>query len=391
MEEAQKEIQRFANFIFSIFRALSVSTTRKDVADIIYLTRRLLVAAHEIMELRKNVTNLVNVMTVEDLQSQFTALNWTEYIMARTFGQVNVTNSMLVNVMEMGYVKTIMEILEDTDPLIIFNYQTLMVIVEHMERVNKQMRSLKVKMSDGGIASKYKPRWKMCVDDIVEDFGMGISFKYVQDYGNENLKNFSIEIITRLKEQFEKMMSQSNWFDEETAAKAKEKLNAVVNQIAYSDELLNVTFVDAFYRGLHVENLSYFDSILHIRKIVHLRDVELFVDPSDFSNELQFVEVTLVNGFYVPFSNSIQIPMGILQSKFIDIEAPLFLNYGSMGFTMAHEISHAFDDFGRQFDLKGNVANWYSTRATELNSEKEKCIIDQFNAFTEPQTKLKVK
>lgn len=98
----------------------------------------------------------------------------------------------------------------------------------------------------------------------------------------------------------------------------------------------------------------------------------------------------MVNGFYVPFSNSIQIPMGILQSKFIDLEGPLYLNYGSLGFTMAHELSHAFDDFGRQFDLKGNVANWYSQKATELNSEKEQCIIDQYNAFTEKKTELKV-
>ena len=58
---------------------------------------------------------------------------------------------------------------------------------------------------------------------------------------------------------------------------------------------------------------------------------------------------------------------------------------------MAHELSHAFDDFGRQFDSKGNVANWYSERATELNLDKEKCIVDQFNNYVEPETQLKVR
>lgn len=344
------------------------------------------------MELKKNVTNLVNVMTVAQLQEKYKALNWTEYIRAKTFGQINITdyNALTVNVMELSYFTTIMEILEDTEPITISLYQTLSIIIDHMERVNKSFRNLKLRMSNSGVLPLSQPRWKVCVSDIVEDFGVGISYLYVQDYGSENLKNFSEDIITRLKEQFEKMMSKSQWFDKATFEKAKVKLDAVMNQIAYSDELLNITFVQDYYKGLNFGDMSYFDSILHLRKLEYIRNLENYVDPSEFSNQLQFVEVAMVNGFYVPFSNSIQIPMGILQSKFIDVEGPLFLNYGSMGFTMAHELSHAFDDFGRQFDFKGNVANWYSEKATELNQEKEQCIIDHFNNFTDVETRLKV-
>lgn len=391
-EDSIKEIQRYATFIFSISRGLHANITKDEVTEIIMLNRRLLIAAMEIMELKKNVTNLVNVMTVEEMQDRYPALNWTDYIRAKTFGQIKAEDydGIVVNVMELGYFQTINEILSETDPIIISLYQTLKIIMDHMDRVNKSFRNLKFRMSNPGVQAKSQPRWKTCVSDIVEEFGMGISYVYVKDYGSEDLKNFSVDIITRLKEQFERMMSKSQWFDEVTFEKAKDKLNAVMNQIAYSEELLNVTFVESHYQGLNFTHLSYFDSILQLRKLGHIRNVENYLDPTEFSNQLQFVEVTMVNGFYVPFSNSIQIPMGILQSKFIDLEGPLYLNYGSLGFTMAHELSHAFDDFGRQFDLKGNVANWYSEKATELNAEKEQCIIDQYNAFTEKQTELKV-
>lgn len=391
-EEAMKEIKRYASFVFSIAKGMSAKITKDEVTKIILLNQRLLLASSAIIELKKNVSNLVNVMTVEELQQQFSALNWTEYIRAKTFGQMNMTgiDSVQVNVMELGYIQTVMDVLQDTDPLTISIYQTLKIIIDHMDRVNKSFKNLKLRMTNYGAMPLPSPRWKTCVKDIVEDFGIGISYVYVKDYGSESLKNFSVDIINRLKEQFEKMMSKSQWFDAATFEKAKEKLDAVMNQIAYSDELLNVTFVESMYKGLNFDNISYFDSILQLRKVNHIRDVENYVDPSEFSNVLQFVEVAMVNGFYIPFSNSIQIPMGILQSKFVDLDGPLFLNYGSMGFTMAHELSHAFDDFGRQFDHKGNVANWYSERATELNKNKELCIVEQYNGFTDPQTSLKV-
>lgn len=390
-DEESKEIKRYASLIFSVAKGLSANITKKEVTDIIILNQRLLVAAIEIMELKKNVSNLVNVMTVGEMQNEFPAVNWTEYIRAKTLGQFRTDDydAVVVNVMEMGYMRAVNDILEATDPITISLYQSLKIIIDGMERVSKGFRNLIHRFSNSG-STLAQPRWKSCVSDIVEDFGVGISYVYVKDYGSEALKNFSVDIISRLKEQFEKMMAQSKWFDEQTFGKAKEKLDAVMNQIAYSDELLNVTFVESFYKGLNFDNMSYFDSILHLRKISYIRNVENYVDPTEFSNELQFVEVAMVNGFYIPFSNSIQIPMGILQSKFIDLEGPLFLNYGSMGFTMAHELSHAFDDFGRQFDFKGNVANWYSEKATELNQEKEQCIVDQYNGFTDADTKLKV-
>lgn len=389
-EDTVREIQRYAAFIFSIARGLSVQITKKDVTDMILLNRRLLIAAMEIIELKKNVTNLINVMTVGEMQETFPAVNWTAYIRGKTFGQVNITDETQVNIMEMGYFKTLNDVFVETDPFVLSLYQTMKIIMDHMEWVNKNFRNSVRRMNNGGTLPPAKPRWKTCVGDIVEEFGVGISYIFVKDYGSEELKNFTVDMITRLKDQFEKMMSKSKWFDEETYGKAKEKLDSVVNQIAYSEELLNLTYVESFYKGLKFENLSYFDSILLLRKISHIRDIENYLDESEFSNQLQFVEVAMVNGFYVPFSNSIQIPMGILQSKFIDLGGPLYLNYGSMGFTMAHELSHAFDDFGRQFDFKGNVANWYSAQATDLNQEKEKCIVDHYNGFKDKSTDLSV-
>merc|ERR1711997_1223939 len=93
----------------------------------------------------------------------------------------------------------------------------------------------------------------------------------------------------------------------------------------------------------------------------------------------------VVNAFYSPLENSIQFPAGILQGVFFNSQRPKYMNYGAIGWVIGHEITHGFDDQGRQFDKEGNLLNWWQPDTSSRYLKKAKCIIDQYRNYTFPQ------
>lgn len=86
----------------------------------------------------------------------------------------------------------------------------------------------------------------------------------------------------------------------------------------------------------------------------------------------------------------LEFPAGILQGQFFSADRPKYMNYGAIGFVIGHEITHGFDDQGRQFDLDGNLVDWWQSNTKTQYLEKAKCIIEQYGNYTEPTTGQKV-
>ncbi|CAH1248353.1 ECE1 [Branchiostoma lanceolatum] len=95
---------------------------------------------------------------------------------------------------------------------------------------------------------------------------------------------------------------------------------------------------------------------------------------------------TVVNAFYSPSGNSISFPAGILRSPFYDGDYPWYLNFGGIGAVIGHEITHGFDDSGRQFDKNGNLEHWWNQEITDSFKEKAQCMIDQYSNYVDPET-----
>ena len=140
---------------------------------------------------------------------------------------------------------------------------------------------------------------------------------------------------------------------------AKGKARAMVKHIGYPSELLDMSKLEALYNGLELSTDDYFGNGQHmsimstnyafskLREKVNKTDWERHGNPA------------VVNAFYSPLENSIQFPAGILQGVFFSSERPLYLNYGAIGWVIGHEITHGFDDQGRQFDEDGNLVDWW--------------------------------
>src|SRR6201999_4522157 len=155
-------------------------------------------------------------------------------------------------------------------------------------------------------------------------------------------------------------------------ARAKEKLHAVANKIGYPDKWrdyssLNVVRGDALG---NVERAASFEEHRQIKKMSKP------VDRGDWG-----MTPPTVNAYYNPQMNDINFPAGILQPPFFDMRRDDAVNYGSIGSIMGHEMTHGFDDEGRQFDGKGNLEDWWSAADTKQFTERADCVVKEFNGF----------
>jgi len=228
-------------------------------------------------------------------------------------------------------------------------------------------------------------RWKICVGAAIGSLSHAVGSLYVSKYFNENSKTVAQEMVTEIRKQFNTMLEGVEWMDEATKERAKGKAKAMVEHIAYPSELLDMTKLGELYKGLELSEEDYFGNGLKmsvfgtnhafskLREKVNKTDWERHGNPA------------VVNAFYSPLENSIQFPAGILQGVFFSSERPLYLNYGAIGWVIGHEITHGFDDQGRQFDQDGNLVNWWEPDTARRYLAKAECIIQQYSGYSLPE------
>ncbi|XP_015794800.1 neprilysin-2-like [Tetranychus urticae] len=146
--------------------------------------------------------------------------------------------------------------------------------------------------------------------------------------------------------------------DANTTQRAREKANAIVSYIGYPDELLNNSKVGELYTNLSLVERSYFTNVQNLRKWSTDFAFNKLRKPNLKGEWTKHARAAVVNAYYNALENSIEFPAGILQGSFFSKDRPNYLNFGAIGFVIGHEITHGFDDRGRQFDKDGNNKNW---------------------------------
>jgi len=177
---------------------------------------------------------------------------------------------------------------------------------------------------------------------------------------------------------------ETKWMDEKTKRRAKRKLNTMREYIGYPEEIMDEGKLEELYEGLNVDSNNHFMNGINmsiwgtnyawgrLREKINKTDWRRHGRPA------------VVNAFYSSVENSIQFPAGILQGNFFDVKRPSYMNYGGIGWVIGHEITHGFDDQGRQYDDQGNLENWWEPKTKNRFLEKAKCIIWQYGNYTAP-------
>jgi putative endopeptidase len=217
-----------------------------------------------------------------------------------------------------------------------------------------------------------KPRWKRCVAETDGDLGEALGKAYVDlTFGKEG-KQRTLDMVGHIEAAMGQDLNQLTWMTPPTKKKAIEKLHAITNKIGYPEKWRDYSALK-IDRGDAMGNLSRADEFEVTRQ---LQKIGKPVDRAEW----QMTPPT-VNAYYDAQMNNINFPAGILQPPFFDKQSSDAVNYGAIGAVIGHELTHGFDDEGRQFDLKGNLNDWWTPADAKAFDQREQCLINEYSGF----------
>jgi putative endopeptidase len=221
-------------------------------------------------------------------------------------------------------------------------------------------------------AKELKPRWKRCVAYTDNDLGEALGQKYVElTFGKEG-KERTLKMVNQIEQALGRDIQQLPWMTAETKKKALEKLHEVTNKIGYPDK----------WRDYSTVKIVRDDFIGNDRRAtefeVHRQLAKIGTAPD--RKEWGMTPPT-VNAYYDPTMNNINFPAGILQPPFYDSQRDDAVNLGGIGAVIGHELTHGFDDEGRQFDGQGNLRDWWTPADTKEFARRSKCLVDEYSSF----------
>jgi len=217
------------------------------------------------------------------------------------------------------------------------------------------------------------PRWQRISNLIDASLGDQLGQLYVEKYFKPEAKQRMLELVNNLRETFAERIKGLDWMSEETKQKGLEKLNAFTPKIAYPDKWKD-------YSSIAVKNDDLVGNVQRSSKWAYQEMISRLGKPID--KTLWGMTPPTINAYYSPVNNEIAFPAGILQFPFFDFEADDAVNYGGIGAVIGHEMTHGFDDQGRQYAASGNLMDWWTKADADKFKSKADEVVSQYNAFT---------
>jgi len=221
-------------------------------------------------------------------------------------------------------------------------------------------------------AEKEQDRWKRCTSRVDHELGEALGQVYVAKYFPPAEKQRTLEMTLAIEQAMGRDIDGLDWMSPATKAKAKEKLHAVMNKIGYPEKWRD-------YSKLKIVRGDDLGNAMRAQEFETARDLAKIGKPVD-KNEWQMTPPT-VNAYYDPQMNNVNFPAGYLQPPFFSGKEDDAANYGDMGSTIGHELTHGFDDEGRQFDKDGNLKDWWTKNDEQKFNERAECMVKQYDAI----------
>ncbi|XP_014258696.1 neprilysin-1-like [Cimex lectularius] len=364
----------------AILLGANATTAGPELLEVIQFEKRL--ANVSLPEADRHDTSAIyRKMTIRELKRLVPQVDWLEYL--KTFLHKPIDDTETVVTYGLPYFSYMGQALAETDKRVIYNYilwRLVMTVTPHMIDAY-QAKHTEFKRILQGIQSE-RNRWSQCVEWTNKKMGMAVGALYIKNNFDQNSKKVALEMIHTIRDAFNELLEENHWMDNETRAVAKEKANAMNERIGYPELLTSPQELNKEYTLLNVTDKQFLENIFNIFHYDALHNLEKFRLPVD--KDKWSTEPAIVNAFYNPNKNDIVFPAGILQPLFYSRQSPKSLNYGGIGVVIGHEITHGFDDKGRQFDKDGNMMQWWNNATINKFRERAKCFIDQYSQYKLP-------
>ncbi len=368
-DEATKKIREaFKAHVQKMFRlaGFDEAVAQNAVQTVMGVETRLAQAFRSRVELRDPQANY-HKMSMEDIRKEYASFDWDAYL-----GGLGLT---------------------DVKEIIVGQPASLLASVKEIDTLplEQQKLYLQWKLIDGAAgclndamveqnfdfysrtlsgAKEMRPRWKRAVSFVSSALGEAVGQMYVEKYFPAAAKERMVTLVKNLQESLGDRIRNLSWMGDATKEKALEKLAAFRVKIGYPDTWKS-------YDDLDIKNDSYWANAERA-SIWGMKEM-MAKAGKPVDREEWLMTPQTVNAYYNPTTNEICFPAAILQPPFFDMNADDAFNYGAIGVVIGHEMTHGFDDQGRQYDKEGNLKDWWTAEDAERFNERAQVLVDFFD------------
>ncbi|XP_043262340.1 endothelin-converting enzyme homolog isoform X1 [Colletes gigas] len=361
------------------------NSTRSQMREVIEFETKLAKIMTPLEE-RRDEEKLYNLMSLDELQRKAPFMSWVDYFQNATHLVNKKINSktMIVNFAPEYFVKLSKLVLEynetNSGKVVLNNYLVWQTVRSLTGCLSKPFRDAYKGLKKALIGSEGREeQWRYCVSDTNNVMGFAIGAMFVRDVFHGKSKPMAEKMIDQVRRAFTKNLKNLDWMDADTRRAAEEKANAITDMIGFPNFILNPSELDNLYKDLTIKQNEYFQNNIQVNKYNLRKNLEKLDQPVNKTTWI--MTPPTVNAYYRPTKNQMVFPAGILQSPFYDMENPNSLNFGGIGVVMGHELTHAFDDQGREYDLHGNLNQWWNNATIERFKNRTECFVEQYNSF----------
>jgi predicted metalloendopeptidase len=370
-DDASKKLRdQYADHVAKMLKLLGEPADKaaNEAKSILALETKLAEASRTPVELRDPQKNY-NKMTQSDLQALTPNWNWADY-----FKEIKLTEPGDINVHQPDFFKAADALFTSASLDDWKTYLRWHLINDTAGDLSKDFVDENFNFNDATLSGtkQIKPRWKRVVLSTDGALGEALGKLYVADYFPPEAKARALELINNLKATLADRIKTLEWMDEATKQEALKKLAAFTVKIGYPDKWRD-------YSLLRIDRGPFVLNSIRASNFEVNRDLKKIGEPVDRAE--WGVTPPTVNAYYSPQMNEIIFPAGILQPPFFYAKADDAINYGGIGAVIGHEMTHGFDDQGRQYDPVGNLRDWWTPESAAKFKERSQAIITQYNEY----------
>ncbi len=319
-------------------------------------------------EQRRNPQLRYNLRSMDEIRKAYNNIDWDTY-----FKELGVTDLTEANVTSIGFMDFINSYLPSLTPQQIKDYLTFEAVSDSSGVLSDDFQDANFEMFGKVMSGKQEQeaRWKRAMAIPNSMLGEAVGELYVEKYFPNENKVYMTTLVENLRNALGKHIDNLTWMSDETKAKAHEKLSTFTVKIGYPDKWKDYSEIEIDPSKSYMENV-YNASVWYTQD--NYKKLHKPVDKEEWHMTPQ-----TVNAYYNPTTNEICFPAGILQAPYFDLKADDAQNYGAIGVVIGHEMTHGFDDQGRQFDKDGNLKDWWQPEDAERFTLLADGLVKQFD------------
>lgn len=369
-ESSKKYRDEYVKYVQRIFELAGYEPKDAEAkAKSVFGLETLLAKASMTLVEQRDPYKTYNLMKIEELRKHTPNFNWDVY-----FRDLGIAPPAEIVIGQPDFLKAWNGLLKTTKMDVWKDYFRFHVINSYAEQLSTDFERAHFEFYDKILNGKQEmePRWKRVTDlagYLLRDI---LGQEYVKVAFDENAKKEALELVENLRSALSERIDKLAWMGDSTKMKAKEKLNKMMVKIGYPDKWRT-------YEGLQVKAQHYALNVMAGVEYEFKRNLAKLgkeIDRTEWGMGPQ-----TVNAYYNPLLNEIVFPAAILQPPFFDPKADKAVNYGGIGMVIGHELTHGFDDQGRQFDANGNLSNWWTADDEKRFNELAARFVKQYSAY----------